>query len=125
MTRCIRSSRHAHSALSTSLDLEPIAERFVTVVASRGTGYGHEAVRGRDRCVDKAFELVLPRDDEVISSLALMTIEQLPGTDGPTLRIVQKQLGGIAVDRVDRVQVCVDLVRRLHLAGLNRPGAKY
>lgn len=70
------------------------------------------------RCVDEGFELVLPADDEATATRALDVVQQFGGAGGSRILIGQDEFDGVPTDSQDRVQVCIKLVRALHIAGL-------
>lgn len=100
--------------------------------AARPTWWQPEARQGRDnpgltlkqssveiRCKDNAFELVLRMEDKDLETRIQHALVDagLP-FDGQLVSIEQKAEGNRYVDCVDRVQLCVRLVRALVAAGL-------
>ena len=69
------------------------------------------------RCVDEGLELVLPAEDAATTATALSVIQKLPLVDKNRV-LVEQNPDGTAIDRVDRVQLCIRLTRALHEAGV-------
>lgn len=70
------------------------------------------------RSVEDGFELDLPTENEEVAAQAMSALTRFPGASDNRVLIEQSQVDGAVVDRQDRVQVCVELVRQLHHAGL-------
>lgn len=81
-----------------------------------GMGMNRSAVE--IRCLDEGFELVLPADDEEAAKRALDAVQQFDSVDANQIFVDQAPRDGLLIDSEDRVQVCINLLRALHEAGL-------
>lgn len=70
------------------------------------------------RCVDDAFELVLPVDDAVVAARAMGAVRQFPKATETRVLVEQEDRNGALIDVEDRVQLCIRLAGALHEAGL-------
>ena len=70
------------------------------------------------RCLDDAFEVVLPVDDSVTSAMALSAISHFPRASDTAVLVAQEDRGGVSIDREDRVQLCIRIAQALHDEGL-------
>jgi hypothetical protein len=72
----------------------------------------------RIRCTEAGFETVGPAKDSPLRSNFEEVAAELEIADNDVLRVSQAQVGDCAVDTVDRIQVGIDLAKRLVEAGL-------
>lgn len=70
------------------------------------------------RCLNDSLEVVLPADDEEATTLVTSVLANFPSVTGNRVLIDQTAVGETMVDREDRIQVCINLVRELHEAGM-------
>lgn len=70
------------------------------------------------RCDDDAFELVLPEDSQSVETKIDKALAAFDSDDQSQVLVKQKPEGGRLVDREDRIQLCVRLVRVLAAEGL-------
>jgi hypothetical protein len=70
------------------------------------------------RCLDDSLEVVLPEDDEEAATRVTSVLKHFPGVAGNRVHIEQASVDNGLVDREDRIQVCIRLVRELGNAGL-------
>lgn len=81
-----------------------------------GMGMNNSAIE--IRCLDDGLELVVPPEDGETRSHALDVIGDLGKVVESRLVIEQVELDGVLIDRQDRVQNCIQVVRALHGAGM-------
>ena len=70
------------------------------------------------RCLDDSFEVVVPEADEDSATRAASVLATFPRVSGTRVRVQQAVVDETLVDREDRIQICIKLVRELHIAGL-------
>jgi hypothetical protein len=72
----------------------------------------------RIRCADTGFETVGPAEDSPLRTNFEQVAAEFEIGDENVLRVSQTQVGGRPVDTVDRIQVGIDLAKRLVEVGL-------
>jgi hypothetical protein len=70
------------------------------------------------RCLDDSLEVVVPEDDQISPTRLASVLATFPRVTGNRVFIEQAAVDEALVDREDRIQVCIRLVRELNEAGL-------